>query len=338
MRKMNIATVIVTYKTASLTVDAITSIHAERIATGWDIRVVVVDNDSGDYSAVSESVQVNGWFGWVTVLKAPKNGGFAYGNNLGIDRAYRDRAPDYVYLLNPDTQVRPGGVKALVEFLESHQEAGIAGSNMLNQDGSDWSIAFRFPTIVSEVFHGASLGILNRLSRRWEVAKHMGSTPECVDWICGASMLIRPAVLSAIGGFDENYFLYFEETDFCYRARRAGFQTWYVPDSRVMHIMGQSTQVTDLRAGPKRLPTYWFESRRRYFAVTLGVRNAIAVDVAACLAHSIGLMKHLILQRRRRIVPNFIGDLIHHSPLWPRNRSIPPVRAHLACVAATGKY
>ena len=77
-------------------------------------------------------------------------------------------------------------------------------------------------------------------------------------------------LFSAIGGLDENYFLYFEETDFCLRARKAGFATWYVPQSRVMHIAGQSTKVTEVSDTPKRLPGYWFESRRRYYAVTFG--------------------------------------------------------------------
>src|ERR1700722_11510521 len=103
------------------------------------------------------------------------------------------------------------------------------------------------------------LSFLMRLFKRWIVAQIMPNVPQSIDWISGASMLIRSAVLDSIGGMDENYFLYFEETDFCYRAKKAGFATWYVPESRVMHIRGQSTKVTDLTTGPKRLPSYWFE-------------------------------------------------------------------------------
>ena len=94
-------------------------------------------------------------------------------------------------------------------------------------------------------------------------------------------MMIRPSVLACIGGMDENYFLYFEETDFCYRAKQAGFPTWYVPESRVMHIMGQTTTVTDISAGPRRLPGYWFESRRRYFAVTYGIGKLIGAALVS---------------------------------------------------------
>ena len=112
-------------------------------------------------------------------------------------------------------------------------------------------------------------------------------------------MMIRHDVLAAIGGLDENYFLYFEETDFCRRARRAGFSTWYVPESRVMHIGGQSTQITSSAAAPGRLPSYWFESRRRYFAVTFGIRRAMAIDMVAILAHSLGWLKRVALLRTR---------------------------------------
>ena len=113
----------------------------------------------------------------------------------------------------------------------------------------------------------------------------MSQVPQSIDWVPGASMMIRRTVVDSIGGFDENYFLYFEETDFCFRAKKAGFSTWYVPQSRVMHIAGQSTKLTERNAAPKRLPAYWFESRRRYFAAAHGIRYAMATDAVALLAH-----------------------------------------------------
>jgi GT2 family glycosyltransferase len=140
-------------------------------------------------------------------------------------------------------------------------------------------------------------------------------------------MMIRPEVFRAIGGMDENYFLYFEETDFCRRARRAGFSTWYVPESRVMHIGGQSTMIaSDIR---ERLPGYWFESRRRYFVVTFGVAHAMAIDLVAVIAHSLGSVKCFIQGRQHTAVPYFIRDLVRHSVFWKRNRNIPPIRSRI---------
>jgi hypothetical protein len=92
-----------------------------------------------------------------------------------------------------------------------------------------------------------------------------------------------------------------------------------------MHIGGQTTQFTSSAAAPRRLPSYWFESRRRYFAVTFGIRRAMAIDIVAILAHSLGWLKRLVL--RRTATPYFIRDLIRHSVLWPRNRSFAAVRS-----------
>lgn len=326
MTELHVAVVIVTYKCAALTIESLRSVAAERSSAEFHMQALVVDNDSGDAPSISAAIESNGWHSWVTLVNAAKNGGFAYGNNLGIARAYADRVPSYIYLLNPDAQVRPGAIASLVRFLESHPEVGIAGSSFENLDGSDWPIAFHFPSLMSELLQGMELGPLMRIFKRWAVAQHMTKVPQPIDWICGASMLIRPAVLEAIGGMDENYFLYFEETDFCYRAKKSGFATWYVPESRVMHIRGQSTTVTDLTSGPKRLPSYWFESRRRYFAMTYGIVHAIGIDIVALLACSIGLMKHAALGRTQTAVPHFIRDLIHHSVIWPRNQIFPAVR------------
>lgn len=327
---LDIAVVIVTYKCAALTIESLRSVSAERSGAEIHIRALVVDNASGDASSIAEAIESNGWHSWVTLVTAAKNGGFAYGNNLGIARAYEDRVPSYIYLLNPDAQVRPGAIASLARFLESHPDVGIAGSSFENLDGTEWPIAFHFPGLMSELLHGMALGLLMRLFNRWMVPQHMTKTSQPIDWICGASMLIRPSVFDAIGGMDENYFLYFEETDFCYRAKQAGFATWYVPESRVMHIQGQSTTITDPNIGPKRLPSYWFDSRRRYFAMTFGVARAVGIDIVALFACCVGVAKRALTGHRQSATPRFIRDLIHHSVVWPRNRKFPPVRCRSA--------
>jgi N-acetylglucosaminyl-diphospho-decaprenol L-rhamnosyltransferase len=333
MSELHVTAVIVTYKSALLTIGCLDSLHAECSASrDLSVRAIVVDNSSEDLPVIAQAVAAKNWSAWVTLVAAPTNGGFAYGNNLGVARACADARPDYVYLLNPDTQVRPGAIGSLVHCLETHPNVGIAGSSFENSDGSDWPWAFRFPSIFSELAAGLEAGFATRLLRRWVTAQRMSRSAQPVDWICGASMMIRPAVFSAIRGFDENYFLYFEETDFCKRAQQAGFPTWYVPESRVMHIGGQSTGVTDLSdrpKRPKRLPAYWFESRRRYFAVTFGVHSALAIDVVSVVACSLGLLKRFTLRRMHSAVPYYIRDLVRHSVLWPRNRVFPPVKCDL---------
>jgi len=320
MRDLSIAVVIVTYKSAEVAIESLRSVQAERFTTGIHIRAVVVDNASGDFPQISRAVGENGWDSWVTVVLAPRNGGFAYGNNLGIRHAAQAGRADYFYLLNPDTQVRPGAIATLARFLEHQPSIGIAGSSFENQDGSEWPISFRFPTLVSEFSQALGLGPVMRLLDRWAVARRMEPVAQQVDWICGASMMIRAGVLEAIGGLDEGYFLYFEETDFCLRARRAGFPTWYVPESRVMHVGGQSTGVTERNVVPRRLPAYWFDSRRRYFAKTFGMRHAMAIDAIVLLAYPLGWLKRFVLRQRHKSIPHYFRDFIRGSMLRARNR------------------
>jgi N-acetylglucosaminyl-diphospho-decaprenol L-rhamnosyltransferase len=332
----DVAVVIVTYKCARLTIACLKALQNERSKPELSIRAVVVDNASGDLADISRAVDDNQWSSWVTLVAAPKNGGFAYGNNLGIERASAAGTPSYVYLLNPDTEVRTGAVAALVQFLEAHPEAGIAGSSFETGEGEEWKIAFRFPTLLSEFEQGLELGVATRLLDRWAVVRRLGSSCEAVDWVSGSSMMIRPEVFAAVGGLDENYFLFFEETDLCRRARRAGFTTWYVPESRVMHIGGASTAVN---SGTRtRLPAYWFESRRRYFSVAYGVPYAMATDLVALGAHLLGTAKRFLAGRRHDSRLDFIHGLLRHSVLWSRNRAVAPFRSRIArsaCVAKT---
>ena len=137
-------------------------------------------------------------------------------------------------------------------------------------------------------------------------------------------MMVRREVIDELGGMDEGYFLYYEETDFCLKVKRAGWSNWYVPSSRVVHLAGQSTGISNAK-GHQRLPKYWFESRRRYFTKNMGPGYAMAADVALVLAWSAGRIK-LRLQRRDLGRPNFVADLVANSPLRSENRALAPTR------------
>ena len=252
--------------------------------------------------------------------RAPRNGGFGYGNNLGIEQAYATGAPSYFYLLNPDAQVRSGAVAVLARFMEQHPEVGIAGSGFENPDGSEWPIAFRFPTLLSELDAGLETGFVTRMLRRWVVAQRMSMTSQRVDWVSGASMMLRPQMLRAVGGFDENYFLYFEETIFPPRGER-GLRNLVRARQPRDALRRAEHQFSDPTLGRNRLPAYWYQSRRRYFATAFGVRHAIVIDGVALAAHTIGWLKLLLTGQRDRAVPYFIRDLARYSVLRPRNRS-----------------
>ena len=326
-----LAIIIVSYKSAALTMDCLRSVAAQldELDAGLSLSVVVVDNASGDGPPVRDFVRAQGWDAWVTVLVSERNGGFAYGNNLGLAEAAREGMPDFVHLLNPDTVLHAGALNALTRFFAAHPRAGLAGGIFENGDGSEWAIAFRFPSVISEIEQGIHLGMVSRLLTRWRVPMDMGREPAAVDWVSGASVMIRGEVFAKIGRMDETFFLYFEETEFCFRAKRAGFEIWYVPASRVTHIAGQSTKVTERNVAVRRLPAYWFDSRRLYFTLTHGPAYAALADVGAILAGLIGVAKRALRGRSAESVPHFLRDIAAHS-VFLAPRALAGMRRRLA--------
>jgi GT2 family glycosyltransferase len=194
--------------------------------------------------------------------------------------------PRYVLLLNPDTIVRPGALRELFAFMEDRPDVGIAGSRLEGPDGTPQRSAFRFPSILGELEGGVRLGLLSRLLSRWVVAPEVPEVPGATDWVSGACMIVRGAVFEEIGLMDEGYFMYYEEVDFCRRARRASWPCWYVPMARVVHLGGRSSGVDDRRAARGRRPSYWFHARRRYFLNHHGRFSMALADLAWSLGYA----------------------------------------------------
>lgn len=270
--------VIVNYRTPDLVIDCLRALAPQVPDLGGG-RVLVTDNASGDASAerIGAAIDREGWSAWAGVQPMARNGGFAYGNNAGIRTALAaSEPPDYVLLLNPDTVARPGAVKALVDFLDAHPEAGIAGSLLETPAGGVDCSAHRLHTPLSELDGGARLGVLSRLLERHIVSPPPRTEAHACDWVSGASMLVRRAVLEQVGAMDEGYFLYFEETDYCWRAKAAGWDVWYVPESRVLHLEGASTGIS---SAAKRRAAYWYDSRRRFFVKHHGIGGLVLADL-----------------------------------------------------------
>ncbi len=270
--------VIVNFRTADLAVDCLRSLSTQAGDLGGG-RVIVADNASGNASVerLEAEIAAEGWSGSAEVMALPRNGGFAYGNNAGIRAALTAATPpNYVLLLNPDTVVRPGAIRALVDFMEAHPDVGIAGSRLENMVGGIDRSAHRIPSPLGELDGAARLGVLNRLLHRYAVSPPQRDEAHECDWVSGASMIIRRQVLEQIGPLDEGYFLYFEEVDFCCRARSAGWSVWYVPESRVLHLEGASTGI---RVAARRRAAYWYDSRRRFFVRHHGIRGLLLADL-----------------------------------------------------------
>ena len=152
----SLSIVIVNYRTAGLVVDCLHTLAVE-LAGRPHWRVVVVDNASGDGSAerIASAVESEGWSDWVETMPLDHNPGFAGGNNAALRPILEGPTPpDYVLLLNPDTVVRPGGVRELVAFMKAHPDVGIAGSRLEDPDGTPQRCAFRFPSVACELEEG----------------------------------------------------------------------------------------------------------------------------------------------------------------------------------------
>jgi N-acetylglucosaminyl-diphospho-decaprenol L-rhamnosyltransferase len=334
-RPSDVLVVIVSYRSASLALRCLASLAREAEDPSLRLSVVVVENASGEQDELARGIEAQ-FSHFARLVVSPVNGGFGAGNNLGLKAAHEaGLRPELVHFLNPDTEVRPGAVRALARFLEEHPRAGLASGSFEHADGTPWPIAFRFPTAAGELEGACGVGVVTRLLSDHVVPRTMGDEPTPIDWCSGASMMLRREVLERVGGFDEAFFLYFEEIDLCARMKSEGWECWYVPESRIMHVRGQSTGVTALDQKPKRLPPYWYESRRRYFVKHHGYGYAALADAAFILGRTVGTLRDTLKRVPR--TPQLIRDLTRNSTLLGRNRQgLPPARCYFLPPLQTG--
>ena len=226
-----ISIIIVSWNTARFLENCLASILADPPTSPFEIWVV--DNASTDDSPR----MVREKFPQVHLIENRENVGFARANNQAIQRC----TGKYLLLLNPDTLLVSGALQALVDFLGNHPKAGAAGARILNPDGSLQISSHPRPTLSRELWR---LFHLDRLSPYAEYprTKWEANQAQAVDVLIGACLLLRKEVLEQVGFLDEDYFMYSEEVDLCYRIQRAGWRLFWVPLAEVVHFGGQSTQ------------------------------------------------------------------------------------------------
>lgn len=321
---MQVLTVILNYRTPDLTLKAAAA--ARRAMQGIDGEIVVVDNASGDgsFRHMSTEAEARGWTadGRLRVVQSGRNGGFGAGNNFGMAAGmHGGKRPDFVYILNSDAAPAPGAIRALLDHMAAHPDTGIAGSYIHGPAGDWHCTCFRFPSIASEFEGAARIGAISRLLGA-TVPLPMPTAPVTpVDWLAGASAMLRQDMLDRIGGFDERFFLYFEETDLCRRARGAGWGVDYVRASKVAHVGSASTGMKTWR----RVPGYWFASRQRYFVKSHGRAYAAAATLARVAGTLLWRVKRVLTGHRRVDPPFFLRDLVAHGlrSLRPRRTAAP---------------
>ena len=314
---MKLLAVIVNYKTPEMTLASMEATLRELQCVTGEWKVTVVDNDSRDGSfeklcqAVAAQQQANqpGWER-VEVIAASANGGYGAGNNIAIRRAlYSEDPPEYIYALNSDAFPEEHAITHLLDYLDCHPQVGIVGSYIHGDDGHPHTTAFRFPSIGSEFEGAIRLGVVSRLLKPTSVPL---GVPECtrpVDWLAGASMMLRRQVIEDVGLFDETFFLYFEETDLCRRALLAGWSTVYVRESTVMHIGSATTGMKRW----KKMPEYWFDSRRYYFLKNHGSVYFWTATSARLLGEGLWQLRRRLQGKEDSGPPGQIGQLVRHS-------------------------
>src|SRR5262249_35344005 len=215
-------------------------------------------------------------------------------------------------LLNADTLVQEHALDALVSFMDAHPRAGIAGSMLISPDGTVESTPFRFPGIATELDRGLRLGVVSRLLAPWGLVLPKPGGPFRAGWVSGASLILRRAVLEEVGLLDEGLYTYFDDPDICLRAARAGWETWYVPDSRVIHLAGASTGLTGNRP-PVRRPAYWHQARRRFFLTNYGPWYTALADAAFIVGFAAWRLRRRIQRKPDTDSPHLLVDSIRHS-------------------------
>ena len=272
-----LAVVVVTWNVRQLALACLEAVYADAAQDRLDVRVWLVDNASDDGTV--EAVQTR--FPQTEVIANETNLGFASGNNaalraMGFREGDAHSGPDAVLLLNPDTAVRPGALKALLEFMQGTPGAGIAGARLIYGDGSFQHGAFGFPglwQLAIDLFPFPGRIKESKLNGRYPRGLYNGDRPFPIDHPLGAAMLVRREAIQRVGLMDEDYHLYCEEIDWALRIKAAGWQAYCVPSAEVVHYGGQSTSqirpqaVVNLWTSRLRLYARYYSPLKRWLAL-----------------------------------------------------------------------
>ncbi len=253
MANVNLSIIILSYKSKQHLEVLLPSIWANQ---GINFEVIVVDNDSRD-----------GTFEWLLDYQknnadknlkvlANINNGFAKGNNLGIKQS----SGEYVLLLNPDTKIAPDTLKIMLDFMDAHPDVGISGCKLIKADGKlDLACRRRFPNPWNSF---ARLFLKN--NKNYNYSDVSEDQEMEVDSVVGAFMLIRRTIMDKIGLLDEDYFMYGEDLDWCWKCKEAGYKVWYYPKTTVTHYKGESSKKAKFRSLKVFHDAMWIFYKKHY--------------------------------------------------------------------------
>jgi N-acetylglucosaminyl-diphospho-decaprenol L-rhamnosyltransferase len=277
---------IVNYKTPQLVIDCLASFLPELDS---DVSVVIADSGSQDDSVarIGAWLKDNDPTKKCRLIDLSVNGGFSAGYNAAMSAC----PAEFYLLLNSDTVVRPGAISRLLAAAAEYPEVGLFGPRLEWPDETPQVSCFRGHSPASELIAAARTRQVTALLRPYDLPLPIANAGLHPPWISFAAVLIRNEVLASAGLLDEGFFLYFEDCEYCHRARRAGWDIMHVPAARIIHLHGQSSQVENMITRAKRLPRYYYASRTRYFRRRYGVAGPTLANLGWCLGRLISKMR-----------------------------------------------
>jgi hypothetical protein len=234
---LDLSVIIVNYNTRDVTAQAVQSVLDN--PGNLDVEIIVVDNESSDGSVKA----LRAAFPQVTVLAAGHNGGYAWGNNIGITQA-RGR---YVLILNPDAQVYDGTLEQAVRYMDANRDVGILGAHVALESGTQQLTVFRHVSLGNLIWN---MLVPNRIIRKSHLfgdqryASIALDKAQDVDIVAGCFMMLPRTVIDTVGMMDDRFFMYSEESEWCWRVKQTGLKVRYNPEIRIMHYGAVSTGQT----------------------------------------------------------------------------------------------
>ncbi len=310
-----VVAVVVNYRTPDLALDALASLSGE-----LDPRrdaAVVVDNASGDGSAeaLRRGLRERGFGDWARLVEAEENAGFSAGNNLGMEQL----GAEFHLLLNSDATLRPGCLGTLLDAAARHPDAALLSPRLEWPDGRPQVSCFRDPSPLGELVEAAATGPVTRLLARHGIALPVADRPIEPDWTSFACVLLRAAARAEIGPMDPDYFLYFEDVDYCRRARDAGWRVRHVPGARAVHLRGGSGTLRSAQARRERLPDYYWRARARWFEKFGGRAGRLRANLGWLTGRAVSLPREAVGHKRPHLPRRAWLD-IWRSPALEPNR------------------
>lgn len=293
--ELDLLVLIVCFRAADLVIDCLKT-AVPQVRAMDRVRVAVCENGTGPESVekIRAAIEANGWDDVVGMKVIAPNRGFAGGNNAVLREVMAwEKPPRYVLLLNSDTLLHEGALPGMFRAIEERPDVGVLGPRIEWLSGEVQNTTYRYRTPLTEMLMAARTAPLTKLFPRHQSVFEIPDREMDPDWLTFACAIIRREVLQKVGILDENFYLYYDDLDYCRRAKRAGWRVCYWPGVRVVHLRGQSNPLKTLAAERKPRPRYFYASRSRYFAKFYGAAGLWATNLLWYVGRSISLVREI---------------------------------------------